>query len=128
MVVDPAAYRRVLANPFLGFLGLGVWASAIRQVILASMEDTRLFLPSLAIIVPLSWFLPRLFRFQCLDCGRTGRLSRWKSHVCPAVALRIIQGRPLRFRGPGPLVQTMMWGGILAFVLMMAKASGLTLR
>lgn len=127
-VIDPAVYRRVLVNPFLGFLASAVWLGLLRLTLILEDTDSPGRVPMLGLLIVSAWFLPRLFRFQCLDCGRTGRMSRWKSHVCPTVALRIVQGRPLRFRGPGPLVQMMIWGGVLAFVLMMARASGLTLR
>ncbi|WP_169978855.1 hypothetical protein [Tautonia rosea] len=127
-VVHPGSYRRILANPFLGFLGIGLWVAAFRQVLVIRTDPPALFLafvvlPALAVIV-----LPRLFRYHCLDCGRSGRLGRWKHHVCPTVALRIVEGRPRRFRGPGPLLQMFFWGVLLAVVLSLANLAGLTLR
>jgi hypothetical protein len=127
-VVHPGAYRRILANPFLGFLGIGLWVAAFRQVLLSRLDPVGLVvafggLPLLAIVL-----LPRLFRYHCLDCGRSGRLGRWKLHVCPAVALRIVEGRPRRFRGPRPLAQTFFWGVLLAVVLALANLAGLTSR
>ncbi|WP_152053522.1 hypothetical protein [Tautonia marina] len=128
IVVHPGAYRRILANPFLGFLGIGFWLAAIRLVVLSRSDPLGLFLafvvlPALAVIV-----LPRLFRYHCLDCGRSGRLGRWTQHVCPAVAARIVEKRPRRFRGPRPLVQTCFWAVLLVVVLLLANAAGLTSR
>ena len=90
-----------------------------------SRDRFALFLISL---LAAAYFLPRLFHYHCLDCGRTGRLTRWKRHVCPEVARRIVEGRPRRLRGPGPLAQTLLWGYVLAVILVLASASGITSR
>jgi hypothetical protein len=128
-VVDPASYRRMIFNPFLGIFAVAGWLAALREVVLTTFPDRPghgalclLFLSYLATL------LPRFFQFHCLDCGRTGRLSRWKRHVCPAIARRILEGRPLRFRGPGPLAQMLFWGYLLAGVLVIVRLSGLSVR
>lgn len=127
-VVDPAAYRRILANPFLGFLGLICWIGLVRRVIVSWDDRPALALPSLLAVALSAFFLPRLFRFQCLDCGRTGRIARWRAHVCPAVAARIVSEAPRRFRGPTPLAQTLAWAFVLAAVVSLLRVSGITLR
>lgn len=128
IVVHPGSYRRILVNPFLGFLGIGLWVAAFRHVLLIRTDAVGLFLAFMVLPVLGGIGLPRLFRYHCLDCGRSGRLKRWKQHVCPSVALRIVEGRPRRFRGPRPLAQTFVWAVLLAVVLSLANLSGLTSR
>lgn len=127
-VIDPAAYRRMLFNPFLGILGVAAWAAGVRWLWIAAVERHAMFIYVLVAWAGAGFLLPRLFQFHCLDCGRSGRISRWRRHVCPAVARRILEGRPLRFRPPGPLAQMLMWGYFLAIVLVLARHWELTSR
>ncbi|RUL85057.1 hypothetical protein [Tautonia sociabilis] len=119
-VVDPGAYRRVLVNPFLGLLGAGAWVAAARAVLVVGVEGMARPLLLVWLLVG-AILLPRLFQFHCLDCGRTGRLARWRRHVCPKIARRIVEGRPLRIRWPGPIAQLVVWGYVLAVVLVLVR-------
>ena len=115
---DPGAYRRMLANPFLGILGVSAWLMALRFL----MIDANGFAGRSALLcvgLPIAaLLLPRLFHYHCLDCGRTGALGRWKRHVCPAVAQRIVEHRPRRRRGPPPMVQLLLWLFVFVAVLL----------
>ena len=118
---DPGAYRRVLANPFLGIIGVGAWLWALRFLVTGGNAFTgRATLLSIGLPVA-AWFLPRLFQYHCLDCGRTGPLRRWKRHVCPDVARRIIEHRPRRRRGPSPMVQLLLWLFVLVAILLQVR-------
>ncbi|MEW4570753.1 hypothetical protein AB1L88_23045 [Tautonia sp. JC769] len=128
VVVHPGSYRRILANPFLGFLGIGLWVAALRQAVVNRIDRLGLVLAFGGLALLAVVVLPRLFRYHCLDCGRSGRLTRWKRHVCPAVARRIVEGRPRRFRGPRPLAQTFFWAVVLAVVLSLVNLADLSLR
>lgn len=128
-VIEPGVYRRVLANPFLGFLGIALWVVGLRYtMLLFEMERPAVSILILVVLLAVAIRIPRLFHFHCLDCGRTGSLRRWKEHICPAVARRLLEGRPLRFPGPRPLVQLLFWGYFLAVLLVIASFSGLTSR
>src|SRR5262245_51062076 len=66
----------------------------------------------------LLWLIPGLFQYHCLDCGRIGRLSRWREHTCVRSSWRRAAGRPRLFRGPPPLVQVVLWlWGLLTLAL-----------
>ena len=113
---DPGAVRRILANPYLGLLGLGLWLALLRLAVLAMAEAPQYGY----LLIPLAGaglLIPRLFQYHCLDCGATGRLSRWRRHVCPSVARRLLEGRSLRFRGPSPMVQVLLWLYLLGAVM-----------
>lgn len=96
-------YQRLVANPFLGILALVGSFVAIRTACATGRFD--LIVVATATIVFARWFL----QFHCLDCGATGRLSRWREHACPAVVFRLATRRPRRFRGPTPPTQTALW-------------------
>jgi len=125
--VEPAPeageYRRILVNPFLGFLATALW---VRAVFVIAHAETILGLPQ-TVTAPLwcasIWLIPRLFRFHCLDCGRSGRLWRWKEHVCPTVAERVASGRTRTVRGPSPWVQLLIWVYVLAFGFLVVRAT-----
>ena len=96
---DPRAYQRLVVNPFLAFLALIGWVALMR------FGYRERLLPAflLAQVLPvLAYFA---VQYHCLDCGATGRLSRWKDHACESVVARRLAGRPRRFRGPNPRSQ-----------------------
>jgi hypothetical protein len=96
----------LVANPFLGLVGLVAWFAAVRTWV---FNET----PSLSTIVLCGLgavlVVRPLFQYHCLDCGRTGRLTRWREHACERVIARYLAGRPRRLRGPTPGVQTFLW-------------------
>lgn len=104
-VVRPVApeYQRLVANPFLAVLGLIAWGWALVSAVEARRLDLAALVASSALGVRY------LLQFHCLDCGRTGRLSRWRGHVCTRVQDRLTAGRPRRFGGPSPGRQTFLW-------------------
>ena len=118
---DPGAYRRILANPFLGLLALGLWIIAARAALTGSADAPGLLLIESAALAVAAYLLPRLFHYHCLDCGATGRLTGWRRHVCPPVARRLVEGRPRRFRGPTPMFQALLWLYVLALALVLGS-------
>jgi hypothetical protein len=121
--LEPGPYHRVLANPFLGLLGVFVWIGVLYRLLhdgLAGPLDVALTV----LVLASGLGLPRLFQYHCLDCGKTGPLRRWKQHICPRVAERHFAGRPRRFRGPSPGVQVVLWLYALLMILVALKAPG----
>lgn len=119
----PGVYQRLLANPFLGLLGLMAWVGMLRHLIVRGLAGPADLV--LGLVVLLSGLgLPRLFHYHCLDCGKTGPLLRWKQHLCPRVAERHFAGRPRRFRGPPPTVQIIVWLYVLLMILVALNALG----
>ena len=100
---DLWAYQRLLANPFLAALGLAAWAGLTRYAVRS--RQLPVFLAALVLL----GVCPFLLQFHCRDCGRTGRLRRWRGHACGGVVRRVVGGRPRRFRGPNPYTQTVLW-------------------
>ena len=123
-VIDPGAYLRVLANPFLGLMGFVIWLMIggwLLEAFLRNRELTAPLIPLVTVVYGASLVLvPRLFHYHCLDCGGTGRLKEWRRHVCPTSAARRLLGESRRFRGPPPGAQVILWlwwlmaAGILA--------------
>ncbi len=102
-VDDTRSYQRLVVNPFLALLALIGWVALMRfgyreRILLAFLLAQ--VLPVVALFV---------VQYHCLDCGATGRLSRWKDHACESVLARQLAGRPRRFRGPNPRSQMLFW-------------------
>lgn len=119
--IIPQEYQRLVANPFLAVLYLIASMAAIRFVVL--VKNLFLFLAVVASL-GLSFLL---FQYHCLDCGRTGWLFRWRRHACERVVERQSTGRVRRFRGPTPILQTILWVylllGIAVFVAIVSWGS-----
>jgi hypothetical protein len=111
--INPHLYLRIVANPFLGFAGLLGWLYLLVLVFRELRRIPELFGPLAPVVVlafaMLLWLVPGLFHYHCLDCGRTGRLSRWREHMCARSNWRRAAGRPRRLRGPPPFVQVVLW-------------------
>jgi hypothetical protein len=126
--INPGDYLRILANPFLGFAGLVAWLGLFLWAVRKLGRNPDLFGPLapfvFVVFVACLWILPGLFHFHCLDCGRTGRLSRWRRHVCPPSVARRIAGQPRAFRGPTPFVQVILWLWLLMLAGLWANARG----
>jgi hypothetical protein len=106
----PQEYQRLVANPFLALVGLIAWVAAFRWAL-----NRR----SLGAVGPVVFGLVAVFallQYHCLDCGATGSLFRWKSHACDRVRARQEADQVRRFRGPNPVLQTVLWGYLLAGV------------
>jgi hypothetical protein len=104
-------YQRLVANPFLGFFGVLVWFALLEAAFRAQRRD--LIVGALVSL----WLVRYLWQYHCLDCGRTGRLSRWREHACEGVNARRLAGRPRWWRGPTPGVQTALWVVLAAALL-----------
>jgi hypothetical protein len=121
--LEPGPYHRLLANPFLGLLGILAWFGILYRLFVRGVAGPiDLVLTVLVLLGGLG--LPRLFQYHCLDCGKTGPLLRWKQHLCPRVAERHFAGRPRRFRGPPPSVQVVLWLYVLLMILIALNAWG----
>ena len=101
--LDAGAYLRVVANPFLAFFAVVVWLGVLEWTRMGHAVSVLMFGLAAA------WMVPNLFQFHCLDCRATGRLLRWRLHVCPTSAARRREARPRRFRGPSPWTQVLLW-------------------
>jgi hypothetical protein len=103
-------YQRLVANPFLALLATIAWFFLIVQIV--KSKQLVLFWPALVSVVLVVF----LFQFHCLDCGTTGRLTRWRDHACEPVRLRYEAGFSRRVRFPNPVVQTVFWFYVLLMV------------
>jgi hypothetical protein len=111
----PEAYLRVAANPFLALFAV-LFALAASDGLWSSQPfdgDTRMALV-VAVWLSLLVAFPWLVQFHCLDCGATGRLKRWRGHLCPRVAERRLLRKPRRVRGPTPSIQIVIWLWVFA--------------
>lgn len=110
---EPEAYLRLVANPFLALFGFLVWLRVLLGIVTMFAGRRELMGPLAPIIgvvmLAFLWLLLGLFQFHCLDCGKTGRLSRWREHACPPSVERRLSGRRRRLRGPTPPVQILLW-------------------
>jgi len=104
---DPWPYLRLVANPFLGFYGVVLWFYVLGHMPVPVIPGANW--ADLLVVLGVVFLLPRLFQFHCLDCHATGRLGRWKQHVCPASAARRRENRPRRWPGIGPGMQVILW-------------------
>jgi hypothetical protein len=114
----PQGYQRLVANPFLALLAFIGWCYAFwHGLLLRSFPLAAVLFASLVGVL-------FLLHYHCLDCGATGWLFRWRSHVCEQVLARQHAGRRRRFRGPNPVTQAILWGyafviaAILAWIIM----------
>lgn len=111
--IAPENYLRVVANPFLGFAGLVGWLIVLLWTFRSLGKNPHLIGPITPLIAAVFlgclWLLPGLFHYHCLDCGQTGRLSRWRRHACTTSVLRRMQSRPRWLRGPTPPIQVILW-------------------
>jgi hypothetical protein len=104
------ADQRLLANPFLAVMNLGIVFALLRAAV--QYQILVLFLIGM-VLLPAPIFL---LQFHCLDCGATGWLLGHRRHICPSVMVRRQERRRRRFRGPGLKAQTLAWFFVLAAV------------
>lgn len=130
--IAPENYLRVVANPFLGFAGLIGWLVALIWVIRHLHANPHLIGPIApfiaAVFLACLWLMPGLMHYHCLDCGGTGRQSRWRRHVCTTSALRRMQSRPRRLRGPSPPGQVVLWLWLILTVAIVLGRMGIDWR
>ena len=123
---DPAAYLRMVANPFLTLVALVGWLMGLYETIFGGFAGA--LSPMLVVILLAALFLlPRTLQYHCLDCGGTGRLSRWEKHICPMSLRRRDAGVRRVFRGPNPHLQLVLWLWTLAAIAMFLNALGVRL-
>jgi hypothetical protein len=105
---DPRYYLRLVANPFLSVFAFLAWLFLTRWVFRLSLpgflEPLRILFVFGGLVAP---FL--LLQYHCLDCGKTGRISRWQDHACAAVLDRRRRRRRRTLRGPTPPIQIVLW-------------------
>jgi hypothetical protein len=117
----PQEFQRLVANPFLALFWLIILFPIFRQ----ALEWKSLPLLGVAL---LGLFVAGYFlQYHCLDCGATGRLFKWKEHACPSVVARQQAGRVRRFRGPNPVLQTILWGYVLGALAILAYVVALAI-
>lgn len=111
---DFKRFQRLIANPFLALAALVGWFFGLRQAL-----DARSLPAVLALAASLGGVV-FLLHYHCLDCGATGWLFRWRTHACPRSLARQREGQPLRFRGPTPTTQLVLWGYALLIGTLLA--------
>jgi hypothetical protein len=105
---EPEAYLRLVANPFLALLYLVAWLVALYESVIEGFGWPLTPMLVVSLLAGLG-LVPFLMEYHCLDCGRTGRLTRWQKHLCPHSLARREAGRRRRLRGPSPPVQVALW-------------------
>lgn len=122
----PEAYQRLVANPFLGIAAVLAWLAGMAALIFHNVAGPFTLMAILLMFAALG-LVPGLFQYQCLDCGKIGRLSEWRRHMCPSVAERRLEGRTRFWRGPTPPVQVIIWLWFLMLLFILAHSLGLRL-
>ena len=69
--------------------------------------------------------VPMLLQYHCLDCGGSGRLTRWRKHICYVSVARRDVGRRRRFRGPTPPHQILIWFWVVMAAILAFNAADL---
>lgn len=119
--VAPESYLRIVVNPFLALAGLVGWVLVVREC----ARQSDLIGPLVPFLVLLGLaslrLVAALLHFHCLDCGTTGRLSRWRSHRCPRSDQRRVLGRPWGLACPPPFAQLLIWMWAIATLALLAR-------
>ena len=98
------SHQRLIVNPFLGVFGLLIWLFLTQYAL--KLHRVELFF-----VAAISGaFLVFLLEYHCVDCGRTGRLLNWKSHVCERVEIRSLAGGSRWRIWPSTHIQVVLWG------------------
>lgn len=124
---DPESYLRLVANPFLGFVYLTAWLGVMYKTVAEGFAGP-LTPMLLAILIAALWLIPHFMQYHCLDCGATGKLLRWKKHLCHRPMQRREAGRPRAFRGPSPPLQIVLWLWTMLLLALFVNALGLFSR
>lgn len=121
---DAGRYRRIVFNPLPAPIPLTVWLWVAGNAVGWAQAILPVPWPEVVAGLVLGvWLLlcllilPWAIRFHCLDCGATGRATRWKQHLCPKVVARIFAAREARWRPPGAIVQGLFWVWVMAFAV-----------
>jgi hypothetical protein len=123
---EPEAYLRLVANPFLGLVYLVAWLVTLYESLVGGFAGP--LTPMLvALLIAGLGLVPGLMQYHCLDCGGTGRLWRWRKHLCHRSLSRREAGRPRRFRGPSPPLQVILWLWMLMALALLLNAVGMHL-
>ncbi len=105
---EPEAYLRLIANPFLACSYIVLWLISLYETIVGVFVGPLSPILVVILIAGLG-LVPMLLQYQCLDCGGSGRLTRWRKHVCYVSIARRDVGRRRRVRGPTPPIQLLIW-------------------
>lgn len=105
---EPEAYLRLIANPFLACAYIVLWLIFLYQASVGAFVGPLSPILVVILIAGLG-LIPMLLQYQCLDCGGSGRLTRWRKHICYVSIARRDVGRRRRVRGPTPPVQLLLW-------------------
>lgn len=118
---EPEAYLRLVVNPFLALLYLVAWLMALYYSVVSWFAGALTVTFIVTLIFGL-WLTPYFIHYHCLDCGETGRLLRWKKHVCHRALARRESGRRRMLRGPSPPIQVVLWFWFLLALAMLLNA------
>ena len=116
---EPEAYLRLIANPFLGLLYLVTWLIFLYKAVIGEFAGP--LTPMLVVVlVTALGLVPYFMQYHCLDCGATGRLLRWRKHLCHRALARKESGQRRRIRGPTPPLQIVLWlWGLVALAMLL---------
>ena len=115
---DLRPFQRLVANPFLAVAACAGWLVAM---IAATRAGNVAFFLGALVCGPVVLLLPQ---YHCLDCGRTGHLSRSDRHACDRVRARVEAARPRRWRGPALGAQLILWAFAAALGWLFTAALG----
>lgn len=118
---EPEAYLRLLANPFLGLLYLVGWLVFLYESVVGGFAGALTPMLIVVLIAGLG-LVPYLMEYHCLDCGETGRLIRWRRHLCHRSLARREAGQRRLLRGPTPPVQVALWLWVLLAMAVVLNA------
>ncbi len=119
---NPAECQRLVVNPFLAAFAMVVWWEAVRRLLASP------FAPAFVLMFLPLVFLPYLVQFHCLDCGRTGAFPRRDYHACPALLVRMAEGKRPRLPIPSARAQLFVWGYILGGATLLYSVAGVSSR
>ena len=115
--VLPEDHQRIIANPFLALSGAWTCFSAVA---FGGRHGIAVLVVLGIIGLPVTVLL---LHYHCLDCGQTGWLFRWRSHVCDAILTRRRAGRPRRCPWPNPSSQLLIWFVVIVGAAVLLVAS-----
>ena len=104
----PEAYLRLVANPFLAFAFVDVWLIVLHESVVGEFAGPLMPILVVVLLAGLG-LVPSFMHYHCLDCGKSGRLLRWRKHVCHKALARREAGVRRKARGPTPPVQVILW-------------------
>ena len=122
---EPESYLRLIANPFLACSYIVLWLIMLHEAVVGGFAGPLSPILVVILIAGLG-LVPMLVQYHCLDCGGSGRMTRWRKHICYVSVARRDVGRRRRFRGPTPPIQVLLWFWVAVAAICVFNAVSLT--